>query len=380
MKTKVLLVATVTRHIQAFHLPYLQWLQEQGYETHVVTGDAGSGSLPYVDQHIHIPMSRSPLSLGNLAALFALRAVMQEHRYALVHCHTPVGGVVTRLAALGMRHSPKIVYTAHGFHFYRGAPWQNWLLYFPLELVLSWATDLLITINQEDYATAKRCGLAGGKVALVDGVGVDFTSFAPLSDLERNARRESYGYTPEQLLIFSAAEFNKNKNHIVLLLALAEIVKQHPDIKIKLLLAGDGELLTPLQKYVASSLGLADRVDFLGYRDDVAELLPMCDLVASASMREGLPVNIIEALACGLPVVASRVRGHVDLLQHGRNGMLVPLGLDSYQRFARSLRAVLRGIPGRRGTVARICRRSVAPYEVQNVMEQVTKLYTELLR
>ncbi|MCL2497833.1 MAG: glycosyltransferase [Symbiobacteriaceae bacterium] len=373
---RALYVATVSRHIAAFHIPYLQWLKEQGYETHVVTGDAGE--LSYVDKHHQIPMARSPLAVGNLTAVFKLRRLLKQNKYTIIHCHTPVGGVVTRLAAVGLSQRGKLFYTAHGFHFYKGAPWVNWLFFFPVEFILARFTDCLITINREDYQTAKKFRFPAQKIVCIPGVGVDMAKFAPLSREEKAVRREKYGYTAEERLLFFAAEFSWRKNHELLIQGFARYCFKHPSNSVRLLLAGDvtGDTYAKCQQ-LTEKLGIPHKVSFLGYRNDLAELLPCLDMAISSSRQEGLPVNIMEALSCGLPVIVSRVRGHTDLVRHGKNGYLVKLNSKAPLGYAQAIEALLKDIDARGEALAVNCRRSVRQYGQEKVVAQVVGLYPE---
>jgi len=317
---RVLFCATVDTHLQAFHLPALAWFKRQGWEVHAAAN--GSADLPHVDRRFVLPFGRSPLQRGNLEAYRQLRAIVEEHAYRLVHCHTPVGGALARLAARSARRrGTAVFYTAHGFHFCRGAPLASWLLYYPAEKVLSRLTDTLITINEEDYRLAVARRFRAGRIVRVHGVGVDTGRFRPMSRLEKMRQRELFHYGMDDFLLFYAAEFNRNKNHRLLIEAMSLLKTRLPGAR--LLLAGDGPLLRQCREQAALA-GVGGSIDFLGYRTDIDRLLPMCDAAISSSLREGLPVNILEAMACGLPVAATRNRGHAELVAEGRNGFLTP--------------------------------------------------------
>jgi glycosyltransferase EpsD len=315
---KILFCATVDYHFKAFHLPYLKWFKEQGWEVHIAA--TGEMELPYVDQKFNIPIQRSPLNKKNLGAYKELKHIVDNNQYQLIHCHTPMGGVLARLAARTTRkHGTKVIYTAHGFHFCKGAPLLNWLIYYPIEKLMAKHTDCIITINQEDYKLAKK-NLKAERIAHVHGVGVDSERFKPISSIQKNELRISYGFKPGDFLLFYAAEFNKNKNQQLLIKALAQIKDDVPHAK--LLLCGEGALLEQCNE-LAGNLEVSNRVHFLGYRTDLDRLIPMCDVAVASSLREGLPVNIMESMACGLPVVAVENRGHSELINHGETGYLV---------------------------------------------------------
>ena len=316
---KVLFCATVDYHFKAFHLPYLKWFADQGWEVHVAAN--GNIHLPYVTQKYNIPIQRSPLSIQNLHAYKKLKSIIHQNKYKIIHCHTPMGGVIARLAAQkARRERTKVIYTAHGFHFCKGSSFINWLLYYPIERSLATATDCLITINQEDYNLAVRRRFQAGNIKLVHGVGVDIERFTAVTETEKQALKLKFNYNPQDFLMFYAAEFNKNKNQSFLIRSLAQLKNEIPHAK--LLLAGEGPLMNECKK-IANQLGVSSMVHFLGYRDDIASLLQMCDLAVASSYREGLPVNIMEAMACGLPVVATDNRGHRELIINNKNGWII---------------------------------------------------------
>ncbi|WP_342042528.1 glycosyltransferase family 4 protein [Bacillus sp. OTU2372] len=319
MQKKVLFCATVDYHFKAFHLPYLKWFKEQGWEVHVAA--SGELKLPYVDKKHNIPIQRTPWTKENLAAYKDLKRIIDKNQYKIIHCHTPMGGVLARLAARNTRkYGTKVIYTAHGFHFCKGGPLINWILYYPIERLLSRFTDCLITINQEDYHLATTHSFKAKLIKHVHGVGVNTEFFKPVEVNQRILLRTKHGYRSDDFLMFYAAEFNKNKNQKYLIESLAAIKdKVH---KVKLLLAGDGPLLRDCQD-LAQKLGIREMVDFLGYRSDIDILLKMSDIAVASSLREGLPVNIMEAMACGLPVIASINRGHSELVKDGKNGYLL---------------------------------------------------------
>ncbi|MGM7721157.1 glycosyltransferase family 4 protein [Metabacillus sp. Hm71] len=322
MLNKVLFCATVDYHFKAFHLPILKWFKEKGWEVHIAAN--GEIELPYVDRKYNIPIQRSPFHKMNIAAFQQLKSIIHENDFKIIHCHTPMGGVLSRLAAKHARKSgTKVLYTAHGFHFCKGAPMINWLLYYPIEKALAKYTDCLITINEEDYKLAISHRFKSGEVEHVHGVGVDTERFKPISHTEKNEQRKKLGYKREDFLLFYAAEFNKNKNQQLLIKAMSELKETLP--KAKLLLAGEGVFQDSCRK-LASELGVDHMVEFLGYRNDIVNLLPICDVAVASSLREGLPVNIMEAMACGLPVVATENRGHCQLVKDQENGFIIKHG------------------------------------------------------
>ncbi len=309
MKKKVLFTATVDSHIKNFHLPYLKYFKDNGYEVHVSTN--GKDKIPHCDKKHTVSFERSPFRLNNIKAIKQLKSIIDKEGYEIIHTHTPMGSVITRLAALKARkkHKTRVIYTAHGFHFYKGAPLQNWLLYYPVEKFLARYTDTLITINKEDYKRAKK--KFNTRVEYVPGVGVDEEKFNfKMTKKEKSELRKTLGIKDSDYVLIYVAELNKNKNQTMLIDAMTELVKKKSSIH--LLLVGIDSYKGRHKKQVAK-LGLERNVHFLGFRNDVPRLLKVSDLAVSSSMREGLPVNLLEAGFSGVPVVASNCRGNRDV-------------------------------------------------------------------
>lgn len=369
MTKKILFCATLDIHFKSFHLPYLKWFKEQGWEVHVAA--KGEMNLPYVDKKFNIEIHRSPLHILNIIAYKQLKMLMDQNMYDIIHCHTPMGGVLARLAARkARRQGTRVIYTAHGFHFCKGAPPLNWLIYYPIEKILSSFTDLLITINEEDYSLAVKRLVGVQRIEHVHGVGVDTEIYKPLDASAKMEQRIQNNYRPDDFLMFYAAEFNKNKNQQLLIKALAFIKDEIPSAK--LLLAGEGPLLNNCRR-LAKKLNVEHMVDFLGYRNDIPSLLPMCDIAVSSSLREGLPVNIMEAMACGLPVVATENRGHRELIRKHKNGWI--LNRNEIYQIAERIK-MLAEIPMLREQLGMTGRQMIeSRYGIHHVMEEKSHIY-----
>ncbi|MBS4179156.1 glycosyltransferase family 4 protein [Lederbergia citrea] len=317
MRKKVLFCATVDHHFSSFHLPYLKWFKDQGWEVHIAA--AGRLKLPFVDKKYDIAIQRSPFKKKNIDAYKELKFIIDKNQYKVIHCHTPMGGALARLASRKARkHDTKVIYTAHGFHFYKGAPLLNWLVYYPIEKVLAHYTDCLITINEEDYSLAVNHHFKANQIQHIHGVGVNTDQFTP--DIDKIKLREKYHYKNDAFLMFYAAEFNNNKNQQMLIKAIALLNVKVPNAK--LLLAGEGPLIDQC-KQLSVQLKIEGLVDFLGNRDDIVSLLKLSDIAVASSLREGLPVNVMEAMASGLPIIAVNNRGHRELVLNNQNGWLV---------------------------------------------------------
>lgn len=321
---KVLLTATVQSHICQFHRPLVEVLHEKGYEVHVAAknnlAEKNGLKLDFVDKVYDIPFSRSPRSTQNIEAYKRLKKIINDNQYDIIHCNTPVAGVLTRLAARKVRkQGTKAFYTAHGFHFYKNAPKKNWLIFYPIEKIFADKfTDKLITITYQDYKLANnkfKCNIEH-----IHGVGVDSNRFHVEKDIDKHALRLKENLSDNDFVVLCTGELLPNKNQITLIEAI-NICKDEIS-NIKLLIAGNGSEKDNLEKLI-NKYNLADKVRLLGYRKDLENVLPCVDVVASASFREGLPLNIIEAMLSKKTVVASHNRGHDELIKDGISGYLV---------------------------------------------------------
>lgn len=323
---KILYTATVLSHICQFHLPYLQTLQEAGVEVHVAARDnlaeKNGLQLKYADRYFNIPFQRSPKDSRNLKAYTQLKELLKKEHYDVIVCNTPMGGIITRLAAQAMRRQgTKVVYMAHGFHFYQGAPKKNWLVFYPIEKFMARYCDVLITINEEDYALARK--KFHTKVEHIHGVGVSAERYHPVSDVERREMRKAEGLSDNDFVILCTGELNQNKDQKTLIAAAAKLKNTIPNLKV--LLAGNGPLEQALRDQIQAER-LGNIVKLLGYRTDLEKVVPAVDLVVSCSHREGLGLNIIEAMLCKKVVVVSENRGHRELVDNSITGYLVPAG------------------------------------------------------
>jgi glycosyltransferase EpsD len=282
-----------------------------------------------------------------------------------------VVGVLARLAARGARKKgTKVIYTAHGFHFCKGAPVQNWIVYYPVERWLAKFTDCLVTINEEDYSLAIEHEFKATQILRIHGVGVDTDRFNPVSVQHKQRLREALGYKENEFILFYAAEFNQNKNQMLLINALASVKEKIPNAK--LLLAGNGSMLEQCKRH-AAKLGVEDRIEFMGFRSDIEHLLNIADIAVSSSNREGLPVNVMEAMACGLPVIATHNRGHSELIVNDKNGYIVPRNND---RLFGNRIYNLYSSPKIRKIMGEESRKRIKPYSLNQVGEELGGLYS----
>jgi len=285
-----------------------------------------------------------------------------------------MGGVLSRLAARHARKKhTKVIYTAHGFHFCKGASWKNWLVYYPIEKWLSRYTDCLITINEEDYQLAVNHHFKANQIEHVHGVGVNTEAYTPIQELPRAVLRAKYHFPNDAFLMFYAAEFNNNKNQKVLIEAMAIVKEQFP--KAKLLLAGEGPLLEECQR-LSEKLHLNGTVFFLGYRNDVESILKMSDVSVASSLREGLPVNILEAMACRLPIIAVENRGHKELVYNDQNGWLVD---NDPTAIAEKIGILAQNKELRKEFGIHSRNIVLAKYSLNNILDEKTEIYKRLM-
>ncbi|AWH85134.1 glycosyltransferase family 1 protein [Flavobacterium album] len=321
---KVLFVANIHKHFNAFHLPYINYLKSEGYEVHVAANDPET-RIAEADKQYDLPINRNPFSKNNITAVRQLKKIIAKERYSLIHCHTAMGSVVARLAAKKFRKEGwlKVLYTVHGFHFYKGSPKMYWQVYYPMEKYLSKYTDGIITINEEDYALIKNSNFKNGETFKVPGVGINSDKFKGLSFSDAPAIRAKNGYSNDVFLIIYIAEFITRKNHKFILESVAKLQEKISDFKF--IFAGRGILKETMEEQ-AGALGVNSKIDFLGFRKDIGELIIMSDIGVSVSRQEGLPMNVAEEMYAGKPVVASYIRGHSDLVDDGVSGFLYQPG------------------------------------------------------
>lgn len=368
---KVLFVAHVDSHIRHFHIPYLKYFKDKGYEVHVATSNDENEVFQYCDKKHTISFERSPLKVNNLKAIGQMKKLFEDEKFDMVHCHTPMGGVVTRLACKKARKDGmKVFYTAHGFHFYKGAPRKNWIIYYTIEKYLSKFTDVLITINNEDYEVAKD-RFKARRVELVHGVGVNSERFnnEPLDEYVAMKLREEIGINENDFVLIYVAELIDRKNQLMLIEAMKEIVTQNPFVKAYLV--GKGERESVYRDRI-NELGLQDNVILLGYRKDVDKLLKVADLCVATSTQEGLPVNLVESALSGLPIIANNSRGHTEVVKEGVNGFIFSSKNELISRVIQLYtdRELLLDLK-------KSCRDSVKEFVLENALQEGIKIYEE---
>lgn len=321
MAKQKILFTSHTANFHKFNRPLMRMLRgtlEKPYDDlnigdwQVDYASANEEPIKDADNVFKVDFARSPLRFDkHIKACRQLKKIIADGNYDAIHTHTPVGSIVTRMAARAARKKgTKVIYTCHGFHFYDGAPKQNWRLYYPIEKRMAKDVDMLVTINREDYERAKKDFSC--PVRMIDGAGVDVARFKKTTKAEQRAARKKYGLSDDDFVIVYVAEFTANKNQCMLVEAAAPIMRENKHLK--LLFLGEGDLFEDVRKY-AEALGVSEQVVMPGYiRDGFAALVQSCNLCTSASKREGLGLGVLEGVLCGLPIIIADNRGHRDIV------------------------------------------------------------------
>lgn len=367
---KILYVTTISNTVNAFLIPHIKMLINQGHHVDVafnIEQEVKPEIFEMGCKVYELTFQRSPLKKDNFRAYKMLKNIIISEKYDLVHTHTPVGSALVRLACRNLN-NVRVFYTAHGFHFFKGAPILNWLIYYPVEKCLARYTDTLITINKEDYERAKS-KFKAKRVEYIPGVGIDLEKFSTV-EIDRDLKRSQLGLPEDAFVVLSVGELNKNKNHEVIIRAIAKI--DNPDIHY--IVCGEGQLKGYLRD-LSKELGLENQVHLLGFRKDIPEICKSSDLFAFPSYREGLSVALMEAMANGLPVVCSNIRGNSDLIEDGKGGYLVkPADVEGFAKHIKvlSLDRVLKTKLGSTNII------KIAKCSISNIMTDIKDIYLSM--
>ncbi|WP_102273046.1 glycosyltransferase family 4 protein [Cytobacillus massiliigabonensis] len=368
---KILFVTTIANTVNLFLIPHLKFLIEQGNEVGVAfNSDDISPELMNLTCKIHpIEFNRNPLKKENLSAYKKIKQIVTKEGYELIHVHTPVASFITRLACRKLKNI-RIFYTVHGFHFFKGAPIKNWAIYYTLERLSAKWTDGLITMNQEDFRIAK--GLKFRKpdcIFQVHGVGLDLTKFTSPTIEEKYILRNEYNYRLEDFILIYVGELSFRKHQDLLIKAVSILKDKIPNLK--LLLIGSGPLENSYKEMV-NRLGIKANIEFLGYREDISELMKIADAAVSTSRQEGLPVNVMEAMATGLPLVATNVRGNRDLVVNEVNGLLC--SVEDAEGCAGAIERLYKSEQLRREFSLRN-KEMIQSYSIHHVLKEMKEIY-----
>lgn len=369
MGEKVLFTASTYSHIVNFHLPYLRRFREDGWEVHAACGGAPM-DVPYTDKVFHLSFEKSMWSPQNFRAAVLLSDQMRREGYTLVSTHTTLAAFFTRLALWGVEERPPVACMVHGYLFDDDTPRLKRALLLGAERWMAADTDLLLTMNRWDYGLAVKHQL-GQNIVNVPGIGVDFSRFDRVPPDCREKLRTKWGVPKDAFVLIYAAEFSARKSQSAVIRALEHLPEQ-----VRLVLAGEGALREECQD-LARRMGLEDRVLFPGQVRDIPAWYAMADAAVSASRSEGLPFNVMEAMDAGLPVIASQVKGHVDLITDGETGLLYPYG--DAEACAQRVWRLMDSAELRKTLVTR-ARESVMRYGLEEVLPVVWREYAALAR
>lgn len=368
---KILYVTTISLTMNSFFVPHIEMLVQKGHQVDIA---CNAEKLPLNARYeelgckfYQIDFSRSPLSSGNFRAYRQLKALIKDGGYDIVHCHTPNASVITRLVCRSFRKSSglQVFYTAHGFHFFKGAPKLNWMVYYPVEKFCARYTDKLITINKEDYEVAKA-HFKAKQLHYIPGVGIDLSKYENVRS-DASAVRQAIGVPEKAFMLLSVGEINVNKNHKVIVKALALL--QDPNIHY--VLAGRGDQEQALME-LAQELEVSDQVHLLGYRKDIPDLIHAADVFCFPSYREGLGVAALEAMAGGLPVLTSNVHGINDYSESGKTGF--KFAPEDIRGFTQGIYTLV-SKPDLRRKIRENNLEIVKAYTMETILDQLSKLY-----
>lgn len=366
---KVLYVTTVSRTINAFLIPHIEMLLEKGYEVHCACSIDKPVSMELQEKGVKIfevPFSRNPLGIGNIKAYNRLKELQRINSYDIVHVHTPIAAIYGRLLKLKFPNL-KTIYTAHGYHFLKCGSKLGWLLYYPIEKIISKFTDVIININKEDYEITSE-KLKPKKIYLINGVGIDLTQYRKLGEKEFIEKRKELGISKDDFVVLMIAELNKNKNHMQLINAMEILKEKYPNIKA--ICIGDGHMNESLRQQINTKY-LQNNIFMLGYREDVNNLINISDIGILLSYREGLPRNIMEFMACGRKVIATDVRGCRDLIYNESVGTLVNVG--DYEGTAKAIEKYYL-LGDRKFEVSD----EIENYDIESINDELLRVYDDI--
>lgn len=373
---KLLIVANVSKeHVRKFHIPFILRMKELGWQVDVAC--RMDEAIPECDHTYDLPCNRNPFDGGILRSVKIVEELLKNNKYDVIHCHTVTGSIVARLAARSFRKKGvKVFYTNHGMHFFKGASVKRWIMGYPMEKILAPLTDVLITINRADYKMASKKLRVCKNIERIHGIGVNLDRFRNMSFSHQDVleKRRQFGIESSSYVLTYVAEINDNKNQQALLEPFYLTLQAIPEAV--LLLVGPEHDNGSLKKAVAK-YGLQDKILFLGWRNDIPEILSITDTYVASSKSEGLGLNIIEAMACGLPVVAFKNRGHCEIIRHEKNGFLVEQG--DTEEMAKWL-IEMRENSAMRSRIVRNAQKGIEKYEVKNVLDELCAIYEKYAR
>lgn len=371
MKKKILFIGNITNRITNVAIPSIEASKELGYEFHMAGNLSGfkDDEKKYNVILHHIDLVRNPLSFNNIKAFNQMVKLLKKENFDVIHCNTPIGGMLGRIGGK-LAKTKKIIYTAHGFHFYKGAPLINKTIFKWAEMWMARFTDALITINQEDYKTAKDFRLRkNGNVYYIPGVGVNLSEYQNIE--ARYDLRESLGLDENNIILIAMGDLILRKNYSTSIEAIANT--NNPNIHF--LICGNGPELHNLQS-LAKKLNIEKQIHFLGFRSDIKELLAIADIFLFSTFQEGLPRSMMEAMASGLSCIVSNIRGNTDLIENGIGGYLVDsTDIMSFTKYIQ----ILVNNPTKRQEMGAFNKETIKKFDVENIKIEMKKIYKKEL-
>ncbi|MET4560632.1 glycosyltransferase family 4 protein [Lysinibacillus parviboronicapiens] len=372
---KILFGASVYQHLTAFHRPFMKWFQEKGYEVHAVGSNSLGRKAEIEEMGVichDIDFERLPLSRRNINAYKQLKKLFSTHYFDLIHVHTPTASFLIRYAAKKAQQG-KIVYTAHGFHFFKGSSTKNWLAFYPAEKLAAKWTDALIVMNKEDFISGERLGFKKNEdLFFVNGVGVDLKEYKVNNPEGDNFLKTELKLENDAVLITCVAELSKRKNQFFLLENWGSIISKAQNVH--LVFVGKG----PDEEKIKTFINEHDisNVHLLGYRTDVPKIISASDIITLVSKQEGLPRCLMEGMAVGKPIISTNIRGSADLVSNEQTGFLVDL--DDSENLIKSIIELAENEEMRYefGHNAKI---KIEKYSINNVLKDMENIYSKLL-
>ena len=365
---KVLYTANTFRHLLLCHRPYIKYLSSNFI---VDTACNDNEYLGGVRKYYNVLIERKPFKINNIKSIFVMKKIIEEEKYDLIHVNTPMGAAVTRLALIKYKknNDVKVIYTAHGFHFFKGAPLINYLLYYPIEKILSKYTDVIITMNEEDYNFAKKHFKT--RIEYIPGIGFDKSKFSEKIDTNKlNRIKKENNISDNDYVISYVAEISNRKRQVYLIKTL----KKYKFTNEKILLIGDISNSKRIIKYI-KKYKLENYIRLIDFNDDILYYLTMSNLVLSVSKQEGLPLNIMEAMYLEKPIIVTNCRGNRDLITNNKNGLVI--SLNSKKELIDSI-MYIKNNPKVGEKLGKRNKKIINKYSIDNVLDIMKRIYNSL--
>lgn len=334
---KILFAASTLSHIENFHIPYLKYFKDNDFEVHIMGKGNNKSPIPYVDKVIPINFEKNMFSLKNFISAFKISKLIKKEKYSTISTHTILASFFTRLGImLSLKKHPLLINTIHGYLFDENSNFIKKVIMIVAEKFVRPVTDTILVMNSTDYEIAKKYNLYKKNLYSINGMGINASKFPFSTEENKSYLREKYNIPKDDFLLIYVAEFSKRKNQKFLIESLKGLISEGYN-NVKLLLLGDGVLLDDMKQY-SKTLGIEDNIIFKGYIKEVCNYYQISDICVSSSRIEGLPFNIMEAMSTGLPIIASKIKGHIDLVDHESNGFLYNFNdIDSFCNYVKML-------------------------------------------